>query len=99
MVKLRILSNAFSQKTISTQAAAKAVSDVNKTPLAGFRRENAGGRTPSSAIATITRGLLSSKTFTYASTDKNKRTERILPAASPKTWAAITEAIPLVSLS
>src|SRR5450755_3334176 len=74
MVKLRILSNAFIQKTTSTQTVAKAVREVNKTPFDAVRLENIFGNTPSSAMAYITRGLLISKTFTYANTDKKSNT-------------------------
>ncbi len=64
MVKLRILSNAFIQKTTRTQAPVNAVKEVTNAPVEEFRLANIFGITPSSAIANITLGLLISNTLT-----------------------------------
>src|SRR5215831_1953678 len=72
IVKLRIFLKSLAKKSTIIQTAAKTVREVTKTSFFADLNLKTEGSTPSSLIAYITRGLLINKTFTYASTERNK---------------------------
>ena len=64
IVKLKMVSNSFAQKIMSTQMLAKTVKETVSTPVLSFVFLNMGGNILSSLIANITLGLLINSTFT-----------------------------------
>src|SRR5882672_5556121 len=92
IVKLNILSNSFAQKIMMIQMAANTESETVSTSVLLLRFLKTGGRILSSLIAYITLGLLINKTFTYASTLKNKKPDKTLSAFTPKIFDAIIAA-------
>ena len=64
ILKLKMVSNSFAQKTISIHKAANTLNEVVSTSVFIFRFLKLSGNILSSLIAAITLGLLISKTFT-----------------------------------